>query len=91
MNPPKVKGCHILYNSVDICKYGFLLYHKKSHCELCSSVFDKQEELIKHATEVHHRPAIKCHNCGMQFLHEKDRLHHIQEEKKKKIDVRRHR
>jgi hypothetical protein len=54
-------------------------------------VFDKQEELIKHATEVHHRPAIKCHNCGMQFLHEKDRLHHIQEEKKKKIDVRRHR
>ena len=70
---------------------GFLLYHKKSHCELCSSVFDKQEELIKHATEVHHRPAIKCHNCGMQFLHEKDRLHHIQQEKKKKIDVRRHR
>jgi hypothetical protein len=27
----------------------------------------------------------------MQFLHGKDRLHHIQEEKKKKIDRRRHR
>jgi hypothetical protein len=33
---------------------------------------------------------IKCPNCGMQFFHEKDRLHHVQEEKKKKTDIRRH-
>jgi tRNA U54 and U55 pseudouridine synthase Pus10 len=70
---------------------GFLLYPKKSHCEICHQAFDKEEELFKHAKEEHHKAVIKCHNCGMQFLHEKDRLHHIQEEKKKKVDIRRHR
>lgn len=70
---------------------GFLFYPKKNHCELCHQVFGKEEELFKHAKEEHHKPVIKCHNCGMQFLHEKDRLHHIQEEKKKKVDIRRHR
>jgi uncharacterized C2H2 Zn-finger protein len=45
---------------------------------------------MKHAKEEHHKPILKCPNCGMQFLYEKDRYHHIQEEKKKKIDLRRH-
>jgi hypothetical protein len=28
--------------------------------------------------------------CGKQFLHEKERLHHVKEEKEKKLDARRH-
>jgi uncharacterized Zn finger protein len=70
---------------------GFSLFRRKNHCEICHSTFDKQENLIKHSKEEHHRPILKCQNCGAQFLHEKERLHHMQEEKKKKIDFRRHR
>lgn len=58
--------------------------------EICHRAFDKREHLIKHAKEEHHKPILKCPNCNMQFLYERDRLHHIQEEKKKKIDLRRH-
>jgi hypothetical protein len=70
---------------------GFLIFHKKNHCEICHQVFSKNEHLINHMKEIHHKPILKCYNCGKEFLHEKDRLHHIQEEKKKKIDFRRHR
>ena len=74
------------------CKcMGFLLFHRKNRCEICHRAFDKREHLIKHAKEEHHKPILKCPNCNMQFLYERDRLHHIQEEKKKKIDLRRHR
>lgn len=45
----------------------------------------------KHARKVHHQSIIKGHNCGMDFLHEEDRLHHVQQEKEKKADIRRHR
>lgn len=69
---------------------GFLLFHKKNHCEICHRAFDKREQLMNHTKEEHHKPILKCSNCGMQFLYEKDRFHHIQEEKKKKIDLRRH-
>ena len=57
---------------------------RKIIVKYCHQAFDKEEELFKHAKEEHHKPVIKCHNCGMQFLHEKDRLHHIQEEKRRK-------
>lgn len=69
----------------------FLLFHKKNRCEICHGTFDNQEQLIKHSKNEHHTPILKCQNCGALFLHEKDRLHHIQDEKKKKIDFRRHR
>jgi transcription elongation factor Elf1 len=69
---------------------GFLSFYKKNQCELCHNSFHKQEHLIKHVKEEHHKPILKCQNCGMQFLHEKERLHHMQDEKKKKIDLRRH-
>lgn len=64
----------------------FLLYCKKNHCDVCHQVFDRHDDLLKHAKEDHHKPIIKCHNCKMESLHEKDRLHHVQEEEKKKID-----
>jgi uncharacterized protein with PIN domain len=70
---------------------GFLLFHKKNRCEICHDTFEKYEQLVGHSREKHHRSILKCQNCGMQFLHEKDRLHHMQEEKKRKIDFRRHR
>ena len=70
---------------------GFSLFHRKNRCEICHNSFDKHEDLIKHSKDEHRKPILKCQNCGAQFLHEKDRLHHMQEEKKKKIDFRRHR
>ena len=33
---------------------------------------------------------VECSYCGKQFLHEKDRLHHVREENEKKVDARRH-
>ena len=33
---------------------------------------------------------IKCSECGKEFLHEKDRLHHSREEHKKKLEGRKH-
>ena len=46
--------------------------------------------LIAHAIHVHHHPIMKCHECGKEFIHEKDRLHHTREEHLKKIDHRTH-
>ena len=43
-----------------------------------------------HARHVHHHPIVKCHDCGKEFIHEKDRLHHVKEEHEKKIDHRTH-
>jgi uncharacterized C2H2 Zn-finger protein len=82
----------ISYKYLFYCRdMGFLLFRKKNRCEICQEIFDKHEQLMRHSKEVHHRPILKCQNCGAQFIHEKDRLHHIQEEKKKKVDFRRHR
>ena len=46
---------------------GFLPFHKKNHCEICHQAFDKREQLLKHAKEEHHKPILKCPNCGMQL------------------------
>lgn len=43
---------------------GFLLFRKKNRCDICQDLFDKHEQLIKHSKEVHHRPILKCQNCG---------------------------
>lgn len=47
--------------------------------------------MVQHAKEAHKRHVVKCTYCGKQFLHEKDRLHHVREENEKKVDFRRHR
>ena len=69
---------------------GFL-HRSKNQCKICHERFDKHQDLIEHARKVHHQSIIRCRNCGMEFLHEEDRLHHVQEEKEKKVDRRRHR
>jgi hypothetical protein len=50
-------------------------------------IFKKEEQ---HAKKAHRQPVTRCRQCGMEFLHEEDRLHHVQQEKERKIDRRRH-
>ncbi len=35
---------------------------------------------------IHHQPIVKCNECGREFIHEKDRLHHVREEHEQKTD-----
>jgi uncharacterized Zn finger protein len=67
-----------------------LFHRNKNICEQCGEKFEEYDELIAHAIHVHHHPIVKCHECGKQFIHEKDRLHHVREEHEKKIDRRTH-
>jgi uncharacterized C2H2 Zn-finger protein len=67
------------------------LQRNKNRCKLCTERFSKQEELVLHAKKVHRQPVMRCRECGMEFLREEDRLHHVQQEKERKIDRRRHR
>ena len=76
---------------IQFSSMGFLLFHKKNRCEICHDTFDKYEQLVGHSRENNHRCILKCQNCGMKFLYEKDGLHHMQEENRRKIDFRRHR
>jgi hypothetical protein len=46
--------------------------------------------LISHMRQIHHYPIVKCHDCRKEFIHEKDRLHHVREEHERKIDYRKH-
>ncbi len=69
---------------------GFL-QRQKNRCKLCDHKFSKHEELVQHAKKVHGQSLAKCRECGMEFLHEEDRLHHVKQEKERKIDRRRHR
>jgi DNA-directed RNA polymerase subunit RPC12/RpoP len=66
--------------------------HRKDNtvCDQCGQKFEKYDELIAHARHVHHHPIVKCHDCGKEFIHEKDRLHHVKEEHEKKVDRRTH-
>lgn len=59
-------------------------------CDQCGQKFEKYDELIAHARHVHHETIVKCHDCGKQFIHEKDRLHHVREEHERKMDHRTH-
>lgn len=38
------------------------------------------KNLIARVRHVHRHPIMKCHECGKEFIHEKDRLHHVREE-----------
>ena len=66
------------------------LLQKKNNCTNCKEKFRTSEELFKHARDIHKQIIRKCNNCGKQFLNEKDRLHHMKEEKQREIDYRRH-
>jgi Fe2+ or Zn2+ uptake regulation protein len=67
------------------------LFHRpKFICEFDKEKFKTYEDLIAHTKHVHHHPIVKCHDCGKEFIHEKDRLHHVREEHEKKEDYRTH-
>ncbi|HKG70513.1 MAG TPA: hypothetical protein VKA87_01385 [Nitrososphaeraceae archaeon] len=61
---------------------------EKDICEQCCEKFAKYKDLISHARQVPHHPIVKCNECGKEFIHEKDRLHHMREEHKKKVENR---
>ena len=67
-----------------------LFHREKTDCDECRAKFGSYDELVQHARDAHKLRPIKCHACGKHFLHEKDRLHHVKEEKERKIDARRH-
>jgi len=69
---------------------GFF-HREKTECDECHARLPSYDELVKHAKEAHKLHTFKCSGCGKEFLHEKERLHHVKEEKEKKIDARRHR
>jgi DNA-directed RNA polymerase subunit RPC12/RpoP len=65
------------------------LFGKKFECDQCKMKFSKDEELIDHAKHVHNRHVTKCADCGKEFIHEDDRLHHSRKEHEKKMERRR--
>ena len=67
-----------------------LIHHTKFICEIDQLKFKTNEELILHMKQIHHHQIIKCRECGKEFIHEKDRLHHVREDHEKKIDNRKH-
>jgi hypothetical protein len=67
-----------------------ILHRNKYVCEYDHEKFHNYEELIAHTKHVHHHPVVKCRECGKEFIHEKDRLHHVREEHEQKLDYRTH-
>ena len=56
--------------------FSNILFGKKSNnnvCDQCSQKFEKYDELIAHARHDHHETIVKCHDCGIEFIHEKDK------------------
>jgi hypothetical protein len=65
-----------------------LFSRNKNICEECKEKFDSYGALIAHARHAHHRTILKCTGCGKEFIHEKDRLHHVREEQIQKAKSR---
>ena len=65
-------------------------FNKKHLCEIDGEKFASEDELMEHYRTIHHKMILKCHKCGKQFIHEKDRLHHVREEHEKEMDARVH-
>lgn len=73
-------------------KLGYFSLHSRTEeCNECHEKFHEYSDLVKHMRRIHHRPILRCKNCGLEFVKESDRFRHLQEEKAKKLDVRRHR
>lgn len=66
------------------------LFNNKITCDQCKERFESYSELIVHTRRKHNHDMIKCNECGKEFIHEKDRLHHSQDEHKKKLKNRIH-
>jgi hypothetical protein len=67
-----------------------LFHHTEFVCEIDHLKFKTYEELIHHMRLIHHHHIIKCRECAKEFIHEKDRLHHVREQHEKEADYRRH-
>lgn len=67
-----------------------LFHREKTDCDECHARFESYDQLVVHAKEAHKHHVVKCSFCGKQFLHEKERLHHVKDEKEKKLDARKH-
>jgi uncharacterized C2H2 Zn-finger protein len=67
-----------------------LFHHTEFVCEIDHLKLKTYEELILHMRQIHHHHIIKCRECGKEFIHEKDRLHHVREQHEKEADYRRH-
>jgi uncharacterized C2H2 Zn-finger protein len=66
-----------------------ILHNKeKNVCYQFGEKFAKYEDLIRHASHTHLHPIVKCNECGKEFVHKKDRLHHVREEHKMKVENR---
>ena len=63
---------------------------EKFLCSIDQVEFKTYEDLISHMRQIHHQPIVKCHDCRKEFIHEKDRLHHVREEHEEKLDSREH-
>ena len=69
---------------------GKFLNPKKQVCVDCNEKFREHSDLVAHIKLKHHGHVLRCQTCGEEFVKESDRFHHIQEEKARKIDSRRH-
>jgi uncharacterized Zn finger protein len=67
-----------------------ILHREKNICDICGEKFEKYNELISHAVSAHHHPIVRCPDCGKEFIHEKDRLHHTRQEHRNKVEAREH-
>ena len=70
-------------------KLGFLSKNKHK-CDECNEKFKSYDELIYHARHTHHHTIVSCTGCGKEFIHEKDRLHHMRQEHEEKMKDREH-
>lgn len=68
----------------------FFFQHEKYVCEFDKEKFSTYQDLIAHTKHIHHHPIVKCRDCGKEFIHEKDRLHHVRKEHENKLDYRTH-
>jgi uncharacterized protein with PIN domain len=69
---------------------GNFLNPKRQVCGVCNEKFRDYNDLIVHMKSRHRGHMLRCPNCGEEFVRESDRYHHIQEEKARKLDSRRH-
>ncbi|MGE0389616.1 MAG: hypothetical protein AB7P13_05740 [Candidatus Nitrosocosmicus sp.] len=61
------------------------ILQKKYKCEKDGEKFSSYEKFIEHGRKIHHCVVLKCNRCGKQFIHEKDRLHHVRDRCKDKL------
>jgi len=60
---------------------------KKFQCDICSSKFSKQEQLMQHQQVVHFKDQpYDCKDCGKNFSNMEDMRTHLQREHSYKKD-----